>query len=150
MKCSLLMRQSDTWPWYHTCWGHMILIGQVFKWAKFDILGLSYKLTSHDLWPSFVTFDLMNISRFLHYINKPSLVSNFNFFLNEANFAFEPILKLTSDDLWPWYMTFDSINIQRVPYCINISSLVSIRLHFSNEATFTFSGYLTTWPRAKC
>ena len=53
----------------------MILIGpQICKWVKFDIFGLSYKLTSHDLWPSFVTFYLMNMWRFLHYINKPSLV----------------------------------------------------------------------------
>ena len=65
----------DTWPWSHTCWGHMVLTGpQVCKWVKFYIFRLSYKLTSHDLWPSFVTFDLTNMWRFLHYINKLSLV----------------------------------------------------------------------------
>ena len=67
--------QIDTWPWFHTCWGHMVIIGpQGCKRVKFYIFRLSYKLTSHDLWPSFVTFDLMNMWRFPHYINKPSLL----------------------------------------------------------------------------
>ena len=42
---------------------------QICKWVKFDIFGLSYKLTSHDLWPSFVTFDPVNMWRFLHEVN---------------------------------------------------------------------------------
>ena len=69
------MMQIDTWPWSHTSWGHIVLIGpQVCKWVQFYIFRLSYKMTSHHLWPSFVIFDLMNMWRFLHYINKPSLV----------------------------------------------------------------------------
>ena len=43
----LWMMQIDTWPWSHTCWDHMVLIGpQVCKWVKFYIFRLSYKLTS--------------------------------------------------------------------------------------------------------
>ena len=73
--CGLWMMQIYTWPGSHTCWGHMVLIGlKVYKWVKFNIFRLSFRLTSHDLWPSFVTFDLGNTWRFPHYINKPSLV----------------------------------------------------------------------------
>ena len=121
--------QIDTWPWSHTWWGHMVLTGpQVCKWVKFYIFRLSYKLTLHDLWPSFVTFDHKNM-RFLHYINKPSLVPiRLQLFkLGEFDILSQSY-NLTSDDLWPWYMTFDSMDIQRVPYCK--PSLVPIKLQF--------------------
>ena len=83
--------------------GHMVLIGpQVCKWVEFYIFRLSYTLTSHDLWPSSVTFDLMNMWRFLHYINKPSLVPiGLPTFSNEMNFTFWAHLTT-----WP-LMTFD-------------------------------------------
>ena len=100
--------QIDTWTWSHTCWGHMVLIGpQVCKWVKFYIFRLSYKFTLHDLWPLFVTFDLMNMWRFLHYINKPSLVPiGIQLFKWGEFYIFSPSYNLTSDNLWPWY-TFD-------------------------------------------
>ena len=44
------------------------------KRVKFFMFRLSYKLTSDDIWPSLVTFDLINMWRFFNYINKPSLV----------------------------------------------------------------------------
>ena len=110
----------------------MVLIGpQVCKWVKCNIFRLSYELTSHDLWLSFVTFDLMNIWRFLHYINKPInqvwFQSDFIFFKWGIFFILSPSYNLTSDDLWPWYMTF-WLHEQRVPYCIIYPSLVPIRL----------------------
>ena len=33
---------------------------QLFKWGHFQIFSLSYNLTSDDLWPWYVTFDLIN------------------------------------------------------------------------------------------
>ena len=152
-KCRLPSRfvddvNHDTWPWSHTCWGHMVLTGpQVCKWVKFYIFRLSYKLTSHDLWPSFVTFDLMNMWKFLHYINKSSLVSIGLNFSNEGNFTFWAFY-----DLWPWYMTFDHMNIQRVSYCINRPSLLPIRLKlfkWGHLYIFSLSYSLTSddlWP----
>ena len=99
---SLWMMQIDTWPWSHTCWGHMVLIGpQVCKWVKSYIFRLSYKLTLHDLWPSFVTFDLRNIWRFLHYINKPSLVPIGLQLFKWEFYILSQSYNLTSDDLWP-------------------------------------------------
>ena len=103
----LWMMQIDTWPWFHTCWGHMVLTGpQVCKWVKFYIFLSSYKLTSHNLWPSFVTFDLVNMWGFLHYINKPSLVPiRLQLFKWGEFYILSPSYNLTSDDLWPWYVT---------------------------------------------
>ena len=146
--CGLWMMQIDSWHWSHTCWDHMILIGpQVRKWVKFDIFGLSYKLTSHDLWPSSVTFDLMNMWKFLHFINKPSLVPiGLQLFKWGKYYILSPSNNLTSDDLLLWCMTF--------AWTYNGSHIVSINqiwfqsdFNFSNEATFTFSAYLTTWPQ---
>ena len=53
----------------------LVQIGlQLFKWGHFHIFSLSYKLTSDNLWPWYMTFDRMNIWRCPYYINKPSLV----------------------------------------------------------------------------
>ena len=105
----------------------MVLNGpQVCKWVQFYIFRLSYKLTSHDLWTSFLTFDFMNMWKFLHYINKLSLVPAGLFFKWGEFYFLSPSYNLTSDDLWPWYMTFDHMNTQRVPWCINKPSLVPI------------------------
>ena len=130
--------QIGTWPWSHTYWGHMDLTGpQVCKWVKFYIFRLSYKLTSHDLWPSFVTFDLMNMWRFLHFINKLSLVPmGLQLFKWGEFYILRPSYNLTSDDLWPWYMTFEGMNIQRVPYCINKPGLVPIGLQLFKWGEF--------------
>ena len=134
----LWMMQIDIWLWSHTCWGHMVLTGpQICKWVKFYILRLSYKLTSHDHWPSFMTFDLMNMHRLLHYIKKVSL--NFTFWAH-----------LTS---WP-LMTFNLGIWSLTTWTCNKSHNVSINqvwfqsdFNFLNEATFTFSAYFTTWPQ---
>ena len=62
---------------------------------------VSYKLTSDDLWPWFVTFDRMNIWRFhIISINQVWFKSDFNF-SNEAIFTFSAYLST-----WP-QMTFD-------------------------------------------
>ena len=98
---------------------HMVLTGpQVHKWVKFYIFRQSYKLTStsHDLWHSIVTFDLMNMWRLLLYINKPSLVPvGFQLFKWGEFYIFSPSYNLTFDDLCPRYMTLDHMNIHRVP-----------------------------------
>ena len=87
----------------------------------------------------------MNMWRFLHYINKPSLVPiRLQLFKWGEFYILSPSYNLTSDDLWPWYMTFDRMNIQSVPYCINKPSLVPIRLTFQKRSLSQF--HLTTWP----
>ena len=63
---------------------------QICKWVKFDIFGLSYKLTSHDLWPSFVTFDPVNMWRFLHEVN----------FTFSAHFTTWPLMTFDLS-IWP-------------------------------------------------
>ena len=73
-----------TWPF--TAWtyegSHIISINQVwfklnfqlFKWDHFYIFSLSYNLTSDDLWPWCMTFDLINKWGFPCCIYDPSLV----------------------------------------------------------------------------
>ena len=113
---SLWMKQIATWPWSQTCWGHMVLTGpQRCKWVKYYIFRLLHKLTSHALWPTFVKFDLMNMWRFLHFINKLSLVpAGLQLFKWGEFYILGPSYSAISDYLWPWYMTFDHMNIQRV------------------------------------
>ena len=64
----------DPWPWYVTFdlinkWGYLyfihkpssVTIGlQLFNWGQFFIFNLFYNLTSYNLWPWYVTFDLIN------------------------------------------------------------------------------------------
>ena len=47
---------------------------QLFKWGHFHIFSLSYNLTSHDFWPSYTNFDLINKWRFPCCIYDPTLV----------------------------------------------------------------------------
>ena len=47
---------------------------QLFKWGHFHIFSLSYNLTSDDLWPWYVTFDLINKWGFPCCIYDPTLV----------------------------------------------------------------------------
>ena len=138
--------QIDTWPWFHTCWGHIVLIcPQVCKWVKFYIFRLSYKSTSYDLWPLFVTFNLMSMWRFLHFINKPNLVAIGLQLFKWGKFY---ILEL---DLW-WLTLalvydFDCMNIQKIPYFINKPSLILIRFQLFKWGYFhIFSlSYNLTW-----
>ena len=135
-----------TWPqmtfdlgmWPLISWtyegSHIISINQVWFqsdlqlfWGHFHIFSLSYNLTSDDLWPWYVTFDLMNIWRFPYYINKPSLVPIGLQLFNWGHFhIFSLSYNLTSDDLWPWYVTFDLINKWGFPCCIYDPTLVEI------------------------
>ena len=146
------MMQIDTWPWSvpHLL-GHTALIGpQVCKRVKFYIIRLSYKLPWHDLWLSFVTFDLLNMWRsYIISINQVWFQSDFQLFKWVEFLYSEPSHDLTSGPLMtffflPWYMNFD-MNIQRVPQCINNPSLVPIRL-YSNEVTFHTFSHLSPWP----
>ena len=85
---------------------------------------------SDDLWPWYMTSDLMNIWRFPQYISKTSLVPiRFQLFKWGEFYIFSPSYNMNLDDLWPWYMTFDCMNITwRFPYYINKLSLVPIGL----------------------
>ena len=47
---------------------------QLFNWGQFYIFNLSYNLTSYDLWPWYVTFDLINKWRSPCCTYDPSLV----------------------------------------------------------------------------
>ena len=103
-----------------------------------------------------MTFDFMNMWRFLHYINKPSLDAiGPQLFKWGEFYILSPSYNLTSDDLWPWYMTFDHMNIQSVPYFINTPSLVSIGLQlfkWSHFHIFSLSYNLTSddlWPHQR-
>ena len=75
----------DLGIWPLTAWtydgSHVMSINQVwfqlrlqlFKWGHFHILSLSYNLTSDDLWPWYVTFDLINKCGFPCCIYDPAL-----------------------------------------------------------------------------
>ena len=68
------LTSDNLWPWYMNfdcmnIWRFtyyinkpsLVQIGlQLFKWGHFHILNLSYNLTSDDLWPWYMTFDLIN------------------------------------------------------------------------------------------
>ena len=69
---------------------------QLFKWGHFHIFSLSYNLTSDDLWPWYMTFDCMNIWRFLYYINNQVWFKSDHNFTNEAIFTFSAYLST-----WP-------------------------------------------------
>ena len=109
---------------------------------------LSYKLTSDDLWPWFVTFECMNIWRFhIISINQVWFKSDFNF-SNEAIFTFSAFLTTRPQ------MTFDLGTWPLTAWAYEGSHIISINqvwfksdFDFSNEAIFTFSAYLTTWPQ---
>ena len=126
----------------------VILIGpKVCKLVQIYIFRLSYTLTSHELWPWFVTFDHMNIWRFPYYINKLSLVHIGLKLFKWGHNIFSLSYNLTSDDLWPWYMTFDCMSIWRFTHNINKPSLVQIGLQLFKWGHFHISAYLTTWPQ---
>ena len=82
------LTSDDLWPWYITfdCVNicrftyfinkpSLVQIGlQLFKWGHFHIFSLSYNLTSDDLWPWYMTFDLINKWGFPCCICDPTLV----------------------------------------------------------------------------
>ena len=135
------LTSDDLWPWfvtfdhmniwrfpYYTTKPSLVPIGlPLFKWGHFRIFSLSYNLTLDDLWPWYVTSDLMNIWRFPYYTNKPSLVPIGLQLFKWGQFRiFSLSYNLTLDDLWPWYVTFDLINKCGFPCCIYDSTLVEI------------------------
>ena len=70
----------------------IILIGpQVCKWVQIYIFRLFYKLTSNDLWPWYVTFDLINKWGFPCCIYDPNLVE-----IHQSMWKIEPNVKLFS------------------------------------------------------
>ena len=64
---------------------------QLFKWGYFHIFSLSYSLTSDDLWPWYVTFDLINKWGFPCCIYDPSLVE-----IHQSMWKLEPNVNLFS------------------------------------------------------
>ena len=82
------LNSDDLWPWYMTfdcmnVWRFtyyinkpsLVQIGlQLFEWGHFHIFSLSYNLTSNDLWPWYMTFDLINKWGFPCCIYDPTLV----------------------------------------------------------------------------
>ena len=84
------LTSDDLWPWLMTLdhpniWRVPYYINkpslvpiklQLFQWGHFHIFNLSYNLTSDDLWPWYVTFDLINKWGFPCCIYDPSLVEN--------------------------------------------------------------------------
>ena len=97
LYCSLT--SDDLWPWYMT-FDHMniwrfpyhiskpSLVSirlQLFKLGHFHIFSLSYNLTSDDIWPWYVTFDLINKWGFQHCIYDPTLVE-----IHQSMFKVEP------------------------------------------------------------
>ena len=82
------LTSDNLWPWYMTfdcmnIWRFTYYINkpslvqirlQLFKWGHFHIFSLSYNLTSDDLWPWYMTFDLINKWGFPCCIYDPTLV----------------------------------------------------------------------------
>ena len=96
---------GDLWPWYMAfdrmniqrgpyCNNKpsLVLTGlQLFKWGHFHIFSLSYNLTSDDLWPWYVTFDLINKWGFPCCIYDPTLVE-----IHQSMWKAEPNVNLFS------------------------------------------------------
>ena len=88
----------DFWPHEHVKVLHYInkpsLIPirlQLFKWGEFYILSPSYNLNSDDLWPWYVTFDLINQWGFPCCIYDPTLVA-----IHQSMLKVEPNVNLFS------------------------------------------------------
>ena len=76
---------------------YYLVASQLFKFKFTDFI---YTLTTDDLWPSYVTFDLINIWRYPCCTCDPSLIAIGLQMTQMAGFQ-------SSGDLWPWYVTFD-------------------------------------------
>ena len=64
---------------------------QLFKWGHFHIFSLSYNLTSDNLWPSYMTFDLIHKCGFPCSIYDPTLVE-----IHQSMWKVEPNVNLFS------------------------------------------------------
>ena len=62
LEPSLTFDRMNIWRFpYYINKPSLVQIGlQLFKWGNFHIFSLSYNLTSDDLWPWYMTFDLIN------------------------------------------------------------------------------------------
>ena len=99
------LSSDDLWSWYMTfdrmnIWRFpyyinkpsLVPIGlQLLKWGHFHISSLSYNLTSDDLWPWYVTFDLINKWRFPCCTYDPTLVE-----IHQSMWELEPNVNLFS------------------------------------------------------
>ena len=110
---------------------------QLFKWGHFHIFSLSYNLTSDDLWPWYVTFDLINKWGFSCCIYDPTLVE-----IHQSMRKLEPNVNLFSQQQdnrqqqWTkWSLCVfpaKAGDTKRTSVCItsalsyNLSSLVSV------------------------
>ena len=99
------LTSDDLWPCYMTfdctnIWRFpyyinkpsLVQIGlQLFKWDHFHIFSLPYNLTLDDLWPRYMTFDLINKLRFSCCIYDPTLVE-----IHQPMWKLEPNVNLFS------------------------------------------------------
>ena len=105
------LTSDELWPWYPWSPWYMtfdrmniwrfpyyinkpslVPIGlQFFKWGHFHIFSLSYNLTSDDLWPWYVTFNLTNKWGFPCCIYDPTLVE-----IHRSMWKLEPNVNLFS------------------------------------------------------
>ena len=99
------LTSDNLWPWLMTfdcmnIWRFTYYINkpslaqnglQLFKWGHFHIFSLSYYLTSDDLWPWYMTFDLINKWGFPCCIYDPTLVE-----IHRRMWKIEPSVNLFS------------------------------------------------------
>ena len=99
------LTSDDLRPWYMTfdqmnIWRFPYYINkpslvpielQLFKWGHFHIFSLSYNLTTDDLWPWYVTFDLINKWKLPRCIYDPTLVE-----IHQSMWKLEPHVNLFS------------------------------------------------------
>ena len=83
--------------------GHMVLIGpQICKWVKFYTSGLSYKSTSHDVWPYLWPWPHEQVKDPSLYIYKKTNLVPIGLIKWGEFYILRLSYNLTSDDLWPW------------------------------------------------
>ena len=84
---------------------------QLFKWGHFHIFSLSYNLTSDDLWPWYMTFDLINKWGFPCCIYDPTLVE-----IHQSMWKIEPNVNPFSQQTTP--TTTDNRD-KVIPMCLS-------------------------------
>ena len=136
----------DDANWHLTLIPHL-LRSHGFNWSSRKQMSQTLhlqanKLTSHDLWPSFVTFDLLNMQRLLHYINKPCLVL-IGFQLFKWGKSFTSWAHLSN-----WLlMTFEFGIWPLTPWTYKGFHIVSInRVWFQSDFNFPNKAHSVTWP----
>ena len=95
----------------------------------------------------FVTFDLMNMCRYLHFIDKPSLVPiKLQLFKCGEFSILQPILPL--DFWWPFDLSIWPLMAWRYKgsHILSKPSKLHSDFYFSNEVYVTFWAHLVAWP----